>query len=407
MPLRSLIVDFNSFFASAEQQLQPQLRGRPIAVVPVETDHTCAIAASYEAKRFGIKTGTLISEAKRMCPGLLLVKARHNEYVKLQKKLIKAIDQCVMIEQVMSIDEVACCLDGPLRERNAAEALARQIKQTIAEEVGVCLKSSIGIAPSALLAKTASDMMKPDGLVVIEERDLPHILHPLKLQDLCGISDAMEARLNAVGIGTMAQLCAAERATLRAAWRGVEGERFYEQLHGRYVPFRKTSPASIGHSHVLPPVQRSEEGAFAVLHRLLQKAAMRLRKIEHFSGCLSIFITYEDRMKWGEERRFQETDDTVYFIHTLRELWRQRPPRPVFPLAVGVTFTHLAHRQNTTLPLFPEAPPRHESLDRAVDQINKRFGKNAVYFGGAHNALDAAEMHIAFQHVPEVERDDE
>ena len=108
--LRWLYVDFNSYFASVEQQMNPALRGKPVAVVPVETDSTCAIAASYEAKAYGVKTGTPIYEARKMCPGLICVLGRHQHYVAYHDRLVKEVDRHIQVTAVCSIDEMACRL---------------------------------------------------------------------------------------------------------------------------------------------------------------------------------------------------------------------------------------------------------------------------------------------------------
>jgi DNA polymerase-4 len=402
MSLASMVVDFNSYFASVEQQEQPALRGRPVAVVPMMADTTCAIAASYEAKRFGVKTGTLVREARRMCPGLVLIEARHEVYVRYHLALIKAIDSCMHVEKVMSIDEVLCPLTGRWRERDEAIALAHRIKKAIATQVGEFLRCSIGIAPNPFLAKTASDMQKPDGLVVIEQGDLPHILHPLKLRDLCGIGENMEARLHAAGIRTMEELCAAPKLVLHGVWGGVQGSRFYEELRGNMVPRLETAHSSVGHSHVLAPEERTHASALAVLHRMLQKAAMRLRHMGYLAGALSVSLKHMNRTRWRDELQFTETDDTLDFTHALRAMWNRRPATDATPLAVGVNLFHLIERQQATPSLFPEAKDRTK-LNRAVDALNQRFGRSSAYFAGAHGALKSAPMRIAFTHVPDLE----
>ena len=206
MALRSLVVDFNSYFASVEQEIQPALRGRPVAVVPVKAETTCCIAASYEAKKFGVKTGTRVSDARRMCPGLRVIEARPATYVEFHHKLVAAVESCIHVEEVWWINEMVCDLTGKWGQRENAMELAREIKRTIAARVGSILRSSIGIAPNPFLAKTASDMQKPDGLVVIEQEDLPACLHRLELRDLCGIGRNMEARLREHGIYTVESL---------------------------------------------------------------------------------------------------------------------------------------------------------------------------------------------------------
>jgi len=121
-PLRWLYVDFNSYFASVEQQERPELRGKPVGVVPMLTDSTCCIAASYEAKAHGVKTGTMVPEARRLCPGMLFVVARHELYVEYHHKIVAAVDTCIPIEQVHSVDEMSCRLIG--REREVRHAVA-------------------------------------------------------------------------------------------------------------------------------------------------------------------------------------------------------------------------------------------------------------------------------------------
>lgn len=406
MPLRSLIVDFNSFFASVEQQLRPELRGRPVAVSPVRAETTSAIAASYEAKAFGVKTGTPIAEARRMCPGLVVVQARPPIYVEMHETLKEAIDSCMHIESVGSIDEMECDLTGAWRQRDKAIELALKIKRTIAERVGEHLRCSIGIAPNGLLAKLASDLEKPDGLVVIEEHELPHRLHGLKLQDISGISHAMEARLRAHGITSVEEMCAASKEQLRAAWESIVGEWMWRALRGENVRWVHGENQTIGHSHVLAPEQRNDADARAVLHRLLQKAAMRLRKIRHYATNLALTLRDVKGQHWGDSLRFQETQDTLELTHTLNQLWERRPKHRGVPLLVGVTLNGLLPEESVTRSLFNDSKRR--KLNELVDTLNAGLGKNTVYFGGAHTALDSAPMRIAFNRIPnlDTERDE-
>jgi len=141
--LRWLYVDFNSYFASVEQQLRPELRGKPIAVVAVETDSTCAIAASYEAKAFGVKTGTMIHEAKRLCPGLICMLARHECYVEFHNRLIEEVERHIPVTAVCSIDEMACRLmDNEISVERSSE-IAQSIKSGIAKNIGpICAAQS-------------------------------------------------------------------------------------------------------------------------------------------------------------------------------------------------------------------------------------------------------------------------
>lgn len=400
MPLRSLFVDFNSFFASVEQQLRPQLRGQPVAVVPVMTNSTCCIASSYEARAFGVKTGTMVGEARKLCPRLRVVEARPPLYVKYHKALVELVDSVIPVVSICSIDEMACALNGSHRERAAALDVARKIKSTIAAQYP-WIKSSIGIAPNDYLAKTASDMQKPDGLVVIESKDLPHCLYPLKLRDLCGIGRRMDARLNQHGLYTVEALCNATPKALRHAWGSIEGERLHAKLRGEIVYAPPTNKTTISHSHVLPPSLRNDESAYSVMNRLLQKAAMRLRRNNFLAESLGIFVEYTHLGNWHEEMHFRETQDTIEFLRVMELLWQRRPPtRPGHPpLHVGVYLMQLSDMNYRTLPLFGEGKSR-PALNKVIDSLNARYGKNTLYFGGAHTALDSAPMRIAFSRIP-------
>ena len=165
--LNWLFVDMNSFFASVEQDARPELRGRPVGIVPMMADTTCCIAASYEAKSFGVKTGTMVADAKRMCPGLVLVEARHELYVAYHHRIVEAVESCLPVTAVRSVDEMACRLMGRERPLLAAMKLGRQVKARILERVGPMMRSSVGLATNRYLAKVASDMEKPDGLVAL------------------------------------------------------------------------------------------------------------------------------------------------------------------------------------------------------------------------------------------------
>ena len=144
--LNWLFVDLNSYFASVEQETRPELRGKPIGIVPMMADTTCCIAASYEAKAFGVKTGTIVGEAKKMCPGLVLVEARHQVYVEFHHRIVEAVESCLPVTAVMSIDEMACRLMGRERPLLAAMELGRQVKARILERVGPMMRSSVGLA---------------------------------------------------------------------------------------------------------------------------------------------------------------------------------------------------------------------------------------------------------------------
>lgn len=402
MTLRTLYLDFDSYFASVEQQAEPSLRGRPVAVVPVVAETTCCIAASYEAKRFGVKTGTMVADARRLCPQIQFIHARHEVYIEYHHRLIEIVERQIPVADVRSIDELWCALTGSWRETDKARDIALGIKKAIADEVGEFLRCSIGIAPNRFIAKLGSAMDKPNGLKIIQQAELPRALHGLKLRDITGIGKRMEQRLHQQGIRTIEELCAADIHHMRKLWNGIEGERMYARLRGEEVYEPPTERASVGHSHVLPPHQRQDRDAVKIMHRMLQKAALRLRKMNYHAGGMQIYVRHRERGPWSRQTQFTPTQDTAELEHILNTLWQQRPAEE--PMAVGVTLIRLVENEQTTLPLFSEQPGRNrEQLTAVVDQLNARFGKKAVYFGGAHGALEEAPMRIAFTSIPDID----
>lgn len=415
MTLSTLFVDLNSYFASVEQQVNPELRGKPVAVVPVMTDRTSCIAASYEAKKYGVKTGTNVGQAKRMCPGLVLVSSRTGRYVEFHHKVLAAAETVLPIHSVNSIDEFSCRLIAKQRERAEAERLALAVKRAIDRDVGECLKCSIGIAPNRLLAKLASDWVKPDGLTIIEKHELPHKLFELGVQDFAGIGPRMVQRLAAKGVGTVEELCSKSAVEMEAIWESVVGRWWYEALRGEDLYERPVIKRSISHQHVLSPERRSPAGSREVAVRLLTKAVARARALGYWARHLSVSVRhYGDKSPdgkrasrtWTDAIGFPECHDTITLVEMLGKLWEGYPrwlagERGVMPLRVGVALDDLVAHASATPSLFDEAQER-ERLSAAMDRVNARFGKNAVYLGSMHTAKDSAPSRIAFASIPDV-----
>jgi len=220
-----------------------------VGVVPMMADTTVCIAASYEAKAHGVKTGTVVADAKRMCPGLVLVEARHEIYVDYHHRIVEAVESCLPVTAVLSIDEMACRLMGRERPLLAAMELGRQVKATIREKVGPMLRSSVGLATNRYLAKVASDMEKPDGLIALPLDILPEALRHLTLRDLPGIGAKTEKRLNDKGIHSMEQLLTLDCERPGAVGVGVGREALAlaargRLRHGRHRAFEVAEPSA-------------------------------------------------------------------------------------------------------------------------------------------------------------------
>lgn len=405
--LRWLYLDMNSYFASCEQQDKPALRRRPVIVVPVMSDYTSAIAASAEAKAFGVKTGTQVKEARARIPGLCVVEARPDRYVALHNQILKQVDRVIPVERVCSIDEVACRLMGPQAHQDAARALGYRIQRYILENVGECLTASVGIAPSKLLAKTAADMKKPLGLTVLRADQLPGALLGLELNDFAGIGGAMDRRLRAAGVHDVSQLWNLSPTRMRQIWGGIGGSDFWYALHGTDPPETTTERASISHSHVLPRELRPVDQARAVARRLTAKCGSRLRRMGYRCAGLDLSIRGEKRAQAHEH--FPLTSDSFRLLAALDDLWARATAELNEPRIKKVSITCLGLTEDGAAPdLFgwtscAEDDPKHMQLLAALDGLNQRFGKDAVTIGPRAKLHDFVGAKIAFNRIPERE----
>ena len=412
-PLRWLFIDLNSYFASVEQQLDARLRNRPIIVSPIDTDTTCAIAASYEAKAYGIRTGTPVWEAKRKCRDLIVVSAQHGRYVEFHHAIMEEIWRHIPVTKVCSIDEAACWLADNENSAEGAYALGMRIKAGIRRNVGDCLRSSIGIAPNRLLAKIASNMQKPDGLTILRADDLPQRLFPLKLRDITGVGARMEKRLMRKGVYDIAGICSRSPQDMGRIWGGMNGDQLWYLLHGFDLPEKATTRRSIGHSSVLAPENRGLESARLASRRLAVKASSRLRREGYYTQQVILHARFVDYSKWGHALRLVATQDSFRIVEALEGLWpalaraSARFPSNNCIKMLGVTLAEIVPVDAAQYSLFDlpavQAPPKRSlKLSQAMDHINQRFGRNAVMLGPKlAGRPDQVGTKIAFTRIPD------
>jgi DNA polymerase-4 len=419
--LNWLFVDLNSYFASVEQEVRPELRGRPVAIVPMMADTTVCLAASYEAKAYGVKTGTFVADAKRICPELVLLEGRHELYTEFHHRIVEAVESCVPVTAVLSIDEMACRLVGRERPLLAAMELGRRVKARIREQVGPMLRSSVGIATNRYLAKVASDMEKPDGLVALPLDILPEALRQLTLRDLPGIGPRTEKRLNDKGIRTMEDLLARDCEQAGELWGSVWGERLWHWLRGEDFDMSETEHLkSLSHQHVLAPEMRTPEKAWAVAHKLLHKAAMRLRAAGLWASNIGLAIGYAlpggqgkpisnfglPTRGWKSELKLSECQDNQTLIAALSRMWAIKPMGAEFdhPYFISVHLNGLVPDRLHTLNLFEgtEDEQSRKQLLATMDTINNKYGLSTLAPATMLTAFKAAPTRIAFHSVPDL-----
>jgi DNA polymerase-4 len=342
-------------------------------------------------------------------------------YVGYHNKIVEAVESCVPVSSVMSIDEMACSLLGREQPLVAALDLARRVKETIKRDVGSTLRCSVGLATNRYLAKIASDMEKPDGLVALTPDILKAALQNLVLRDLPGIGARMEKHLHARGIRTMEQLLELDRAALSDVWGGVGGEKLWYWLRGEDFNDRELEhQKSISHSHMLPPEFRTRDGAYAIAHKLLHKAAMRLRRDKLWATNITLAVKFAvaktqakklhysgiPQSGWSHGMTVIECQDNQTLVEALCKLWAELPTGELYqrPFYVGVWLGNLVPDHLHTLSLFSslETESRRTRLSTTMDALNMKFGTDTLFPASMLLAKSAAPTRIAFTSIPDL-----
>lgn len=382
--IEHLYLDFDGFFASVEQQRDPDLRGRPIGVVPYEGGKTCIIACSREAKAQGVKNIMMVDDAKRLCRDLILVPQKPQLYRRAHNELIAEIGTVIPIDVVKSIDELACRLDDAHR-RNPA-ALAQRIKQAIRYNIGATITCSIGFAANRHLAKIACSTQKPDGMTIWSPEIMPAPLFKLALDDIPGVGTRMKRKLAVARIVTTEALYNTQPKELRAIWRNVTGERLWYALHGYAVEAPPTQRGMFGHARVLPPESRTQSAARDVARLLLTKAARRMRRDGFYAGCLIIWVQLYGQ-QWSRMHTLPQVNDDQALLATLGTLWsgmQQEVGTRVKLLRVGVTLGDLTRADARQLDMFcadDVARQKWGRIGEAIDGLNTRYGRTVASVG--------------------------
>jgi DNA polymerase IV len=393
---RQFFIDMNSFFASCEQQDRPELRGKPTIVVPMIADTTCALAASYEAKSYGIKTGTGVGEAKQICPHIQIVEARPRLYLEINRQILEVLNDHFVTINPLSVDEMACRLPTIVSCREEEVKIAKRVKEHMRKQLGPWLRCSIGIAPNVFLAKVASDCMKPDGLTIWDESNLPLALNHVGLRDLPGIGKAMQKRLAQNSIYSTEDLMSKSPIELRRAWGSVVGEQWWYMLRGSsimdYAPSRQAGDVrkSVSQSHVLGPDNRTREGAIRVLIELTEKALKRIRTYNQAALHVSLSMRFMGRSSDGRSsgprwqchgRASSHASDDLTWMQVIRPLLSTVPEcnAGFVPLSVGIVFSDLAAAGDVNLSLFDETVER-QTLAETIDALNRKYS-GAVALG--------------------------
>jgi DNA polymerase-4 len=400
---RVLHLDMDSFFATVEQQARPHLRGKPVGVAPAFSHGGTIVAASIEAKRLGIKTGTRVGEAKQLAPDIALFRPDPPKYRAVHRAFRRIIADYSPIVKPRSIDEVAIWLDDSLPDQRSPLEIGAEIKTRIRREVGDYLSSSVGIGPNWLLAKTACGFKKPDGLFEINEYNIKDVLRRLSLHDLCGIAYRMEARFQLQGITTPLQLYRADPVELKRRL-GFVGYYWHRRLHGLDIDEIDWGTKTLGHSSVLPRPTAEIERLLPLLQKLSERMARRLRKDCWQAGGLVLSGRPADGGRFGTVTSFTPTNDSFVLFRQAKTMLNANPPSS--PLRkIAITSIHLREDRPHQASLF-SADENRQRATASIDQVNDRWGDLTVHPATMLGLENTANDAIAFGQDMKTQRED-
>lgn len=367
-----MYVDINSCFASIEQLYNPSLIGKPIIVAAYKTERGCVLAASREAKKFGVKTGNLVYEARKICPQVIVLECDPPKYRKVHYKLKTLLGRYTENVIAKSIDEFVMDLNGYPAFRQGMVKTAFEIKSRIKKEIGAALTVSIGISTNHYLAKVASDHQKPDGLTVINKNNYEEIYKNMKLTDLCGIKKRNAIRLHSAGIRNVFEMYNSGVQRLKSAFNSVFGYYWFLRLHGFEIDNVESTRKSFGNQYVLPKATGGEKELLPILQKLVEKMGKRLRDKSYTTKGIHLALWY------GDHTFFHHGENLSNPVFSSRDLYQKIlylfnsfPKKPVREIAVGCF--NLSRTRNFQQELFCNIN-RELKLSSVIDRINDRYG---------------------------------
>lgn len=398
-------IDFNSYFATVEQQANPRLRGKPIGVTGGDRmKRTVLGAASVEAKRYGVKTGMQIWEAKRICPDIIIVPGDSDKYLSCTTKFLSIIKDYTPYVEVFSIDEAFLELSQPVIAQKTTK-IGRDIKRRIKSEIGEWITCSIGISYNKLMAKLAGSLQKPDGLVVIPDQQTAiRVLDTVELDKICGIGPRIKNRLFNIGITNFKKLRQVPKECLLSSFKSY-GAVLYNMARGidntPIVPFyEKEEVKSIGHRHTIDYDTDDEQEIKQILLKISEMVAKRSRDKKLIGKTIHVWFRYglNYPSKPGLSGYFQTgfantnhfegdgaqttinyTNDGLEIFKAawkvLSALWGGTKIR-----MIGVSLSNLKPTTPNNLSWLPEEK-RRQLIAQTMDKVNNKFGEFTLQRG--------------------------
>lgn len=379
-----LLVDMNSFYASVHQALDPSLQGKKVVVCgDPEKRHGIVLAASYPAKKMGVKTGMPNWEAKSLCPDGIFIRPHYKHYFNFSNRIISIMRDFSPLVEPFSIDEAFIDLAGTEQLFGDSIFVAQEIKRRIKEEVGVLC--SVGIGPNKLVAKMAADLQKPDGLILIAKEDVPKRLWPLPVKELFGVGGRTEKKLNLLGINTIGDLARHPEEILKKKF-GVVGQVLHMSANG--IDYSPVDPhsldtvKSVGNQLTLSRDYVGDDVRVAILD-IAEKVSHRLRLGGYVGKTVSLTLRDTELHSHHWSTSFRERTDITEEIYRMAiKLFEAHWSKNRKVRLVGIGVSKVERKQYEQLDIF-SYKEKYRKLNYAVDNIRQRFGNLSIQRGSS------------------------
>lgn len=385
-----LHIDFDSFFASVEEQYNPSLRNRPFGVTSANS-RTCIIASSKAAKKLGINTGSRLYEAQKICPRFTSVPADFVKYWGVSKKFINICKDFSPFIEVFSIDELFMDITLTQHLFGGVDSLLQRIKEHIQKEIGEYITVSIGISHNKLLAKLASGLKKPNGVMKIKKKEVESVYKNAKLTDICGIGERIRERLENMGINSLSKLRNVPLNLLKSEFGNVEAE-FLRNVslgidNSPVIPYTTVSTVkSVGRNYCLPKNESDMRIVLQNVYELYEEIGIKLRRIEKKARTIGFYLRGNLKMK-GRTTVTHYFDNGKEMFGLFESIFKKEYPslsilseQNAYVRQISVWVSNLKDAKEITLPLF-DADFKKNRLQQTIDRINERFGDHTIRNG--------------------------
>lgn len=373
-------IDLNSAFASAEQQAWPQLRGKPMGVTNRLSKECCVIAASYEAKALGIKVGVRRSEAMALCPDFIMLETDPSKYTHMYQSLIRIMKDYSDNIKMKSIDEGIIDFHGTEKMHNRPLVdIGYEIKERFKREVGNHMRINVGIGPNRFLAKTAAGLHKPDGLDLIDHKNITDVYKNMELEDITGIADGYGSRLRAHGIRTPIEFLEADENLLRRrVFKSINGMHWYNRLRGYEVDDYQTKLGMVGRQWVVRHATNDDDFLRSCLHYLTETTGMKLRYRNAEARGVCVWVKFSMGGGWSDKKMLRQSvyRDQDIWLHVAR-LFDNRP-KHMRVQCMGIYLYQIEPSKRSQLNMFEDVA-KADFITKAVDEINDMYGKFTVF----------------------------